>query len=143
MGLPAYYSETAPSGIVPLPVSWDPLSNPYAKTREQIQLKTERGVTYEYELFTQASPTFIFTVSASQLAEFETMYDTVVGNPFFFIPDMDEGSPLGNPLHVRIKDPAGFLPEPLGVFLNEGVAEQYFKYELKLIAEIVAAEIED
>ncbi len=140
MGLPAYYTETAPSGLVTLPVSWDPLSNPYATTRDQIKIQTGRGVTFEYELFTQDSPTFIFTIPASQLADFRAMYDAVVGSAFFFIPD--SGSP-GEPLHVRIKDPAGFSPEPVGVFFWEGIPEQFFRYELRLIAEIIAAEILD
>lgn len=141
MGLPAYYTEANPSGLVTLPVSWDPLSNPYATTRNQIKLQTGRGVTFEYELFTQRSPTFIFTVPASQLTDLKTMYDAVVGSPFYFIPDI--GVSPQDLMHVRIKDPAGFLPEPIGVFLQDGTAEQWFKYELKLIAEIVAAEIED
>lgn len=143
MGLPAYSSEENPSGTVTLPISWDPLSNPYATAREQIKLQTGRGVTFEYELFTQDSPTFIFTIPQSMLADFKAMYDAVVGSAFFFIPDVDNMTSPGGPMHVRIKDPIGFVIEPLGVFLLDGVAEQFFKYELKLIGEITAADVED
>jgi len=145
MGLSAYYTEEAsPATPVTLPVAWDPLSNPYAKDREQIKLQTGRGITFEYELWTRKSPTYIFTIPASQLAEFETMYDAVVGQAFFFIPDVDADiSPLGEALHVRIREPNDFSPEPVGVFLNEGVPEQFFRYELRLETEITAADIED
>lgn len=141
IGLPGYALEETPTTIVPLPVSWDPLSNPYLTTRNQIKLQTGRGVAFEYELFTQISPIFIFTMSASQLTTFKTMYDAVVGNPFYFMPDIDN-SPVDG-LHVRIKDPVGFVVEPIGVFLDSGLPEQFFRYELKLIGEITAASVED
>lgn len=137
MGLPAYYAETAPSGLVTLPVAWDPLSNPYPVTREQILLETGRGVTFEYELFKRATPIYIFTVPASLIADFRAMHDAVAGSAFFFIPDIDT-SPMQT-LHVR-KEPS-FLPEPIGVFFYEGVPEQWFRYELKLREEITAAEV--
>lgn len=139
MGLPAYYSDVAPSGLVMLPVSWDPLSNPYPATREQVLLETGRGITFEYELFTRDTPIYIFTIPASLLAEFRTMHDAVVGQAFHFIPDVD-ASPL-NDLHVR-KEP-NFHPESIGVYLYNGQAEQFFKYELKLRTEITAADIDD
>ena len=138
MGLPAYYAETAPSGLVTLPVSWDPISNPYAVTREEIELVTGRGITFEYELYTRRTPTFVFTVATSQLAEFRAMHDAVVGSAFFFIPDIDSMSP-GGTLHVRKEK--DFLPEPIGVFLLDGVAEQFFTYKLMLREEITAADI--
>jgi len=69
------------------------------------------------------------------------MYDDVVGSAFYFIPDIDV-SPL-DLLYVRIKDPTGFVIQPLGVFLYEGAPEQLFQYDLRLIAEIVAADIID
>jgi len=142
MGLPAYYTEdSSPVTPVLLPISWDPLSNPYEITRDQIKLETERGIIFEYEMSTRASPTFIFTIPESLLAEFRTMYNAVVGSAFFFIPDADV-SPSGV-MHVRIKDPTGFMVEPFGVFLVEGQAEQLFRYQLKLIEEITAAEIVD
>ncbi len=141
MGLPAYYADTAPSGLVMLPISWDPLSNPYDAAREQIKLQTGRGITFEYELFTQPAPYFIFTIPQSLLSQFRDMYDAVVGSAFHFIPDIDV-SPLDD-MHVRIKDPVGFITEPLGVFLYEGNAEQFFKWELRLIGEIAAADVDD
>ncbi len=139
IGLPGYYAETAPSGLTPLPVSWDPSSNPYSVTREQILLETGRGITFEYEWFTRRTPEFEFTVAASQLAEFHAMHDAVVGGAFYFIPDIN-ASPL-DLMHVR-KEPS-FLPEPIGVFLLNGQPEQFFKYTLKLREEITAADIED
>jgi hypothetical protein len=108
-------------------------------TREEIKITTNRGVTFEYELSTRRTPVFIFTVSATQLADFRTMHDAVVGDAFYFIPDID-ASPL-DLMHVR-KDPS-FLPEPLGVFVKDGVAEQWFKFTLNLAEEITAADIED
>jgi len=137
MGLPAYYLSSLPS--TSLPVSWDVISNPYAVTREQVLLETGRGITFEYEVFTRRTPTFIFTVSASQLAVFQTMHDAVVGSAFYFIPDVD-ASPQ-DLMHVR-KEPS-FLPEPIGVYLLNGQKEQFFKYELRLRAEITAASILD
>lgn len=139
MGLPAYYTDVDPSGLVMLPVSWDPTSNPYTETREQILQQTGRGVTYEYELFKRATPIYIFTVPASLLAEFKTMHDAVVGNAFFFIPDID-GSPADG---IRVRKEPSFEPEPIGVFFHEGQPEQWFKYELKLRQEIIAEEILD
>ncbi len=140
MGLPAYYPETSsPPDPIPLPVSWDPLSNPYPKTREQTLLETGRGVTFEYELFTRRTPEFEFTIPASLLVEFSAMHDAVVGSAFYFIPDIDV-SPL-DLMHVR-KEPS-FLPEPIGVFLFNGQPEQFFKYTLRLREEITAADIED
>lgn len=137
MGLPAYFSDTA--SMATLPVSWDPTSNPYAVTREQILQETGRGVTFEYELFKRRTPTFVFTVAASQLAEFRAMHDAVVGSAFHFIPDVD-GSPSDG-MNVR-KEP-NFEPEPIGVFFLNGVPEQFFTYRLILREEITAADIED
>jgi len=139
MGLPAYYAETAPSGLVMLPVSWDPLSNPYPVTREQVLLETGRGVTFEYELFSRGTPIYIFVVPASLLAEFRAMHDAVAGGGFYFVPDID-GYP-GNVLHVRKE--SNFLPEPIGVYYHEGTPEQWFRYELRLREEITAADVLD
>lgn len=139
MGLPAYYTEANPSGLVMLPVAWDPLSNPYAVTREQVLLETGRGVTFEYELFTRGTPTYIFTVPASLLTQFRSMHDAVAGNAFYFIPDIGV-SPTGA-LHVR-KEPS-FLPEPIGIYYHEGIPEQWFRYELKLREEITPADVLD
>lgn len=140
MGLPAYYTETNPSGLVILPISWDPLSNPIAVTREQILLETGRGITFEYELFTRDTPTFIFTIPAVLIPDFRAMYDDVVGSAFYFIQDIDV-SPLAA-FHVRIKDPS-FEPEPLGVYFYQGRSQQLFRYELKLRGEITAVDIDD
>ena len=138
MGLPAYYLvESPPDTPIELPVSYDPTSNPQFVTRDQVQLVTGRGVIFEYELSTRATPVYIFTVPASLLAAFKTMHDAVVGSAFFFVPDMD--APL--PIHVR-KEP-NFMPESIGVFFYEGIPEQWFRYELKLFEEITAADIED
>lgn len=140
MGLPAYYAaNVSPEDLIMLPVSWDPLSNPYEVFREQVLLETGRGVTYEYELFSRDTPIYIFTIPASLLAEFRAMHDAVVGQPFHFIPDIDQ-SPFDG-IHVR-KEPS-FHVDPIGVYLFEGTAEQWFRYELRLRTEITAASIED
>lgn len=141
MGLPAYYTEesSSPPDPTQLPISWDPLSNPYPAIRDQILLETGGGVTFEYELFRRDTPTFVFTVPKSLLPQFRAMHDAVVGSAFYFMPDVD-ASPL-DVLYVR-KEP-NFDLEPIGVYLFEGRAEQHFRYQLKLRTEISAASIED
>lgn len=141
MGLPAYYTEeSSPIDMVQLPISWDPLSNPYPKTREEIKLQTGPGVTFEYELSTRRTPTFIFTIPGSLLSQFEAMYDAVIGSAFYFIPDIGV-SPM-DLLHVRITNPS-FDHEPIGVLVYEGVAQQFFRWVIKMETEITALDIED
>ncbi len=148
MGYPGYYlADSSPTEIVTFPVAERPGSSlrgklgPFAKEHTDLSFETEEGVLWIYPQIRRRVFDLIFRVTEYELAIFETLHLAVDGQriAFYYMPDVDELSPLVSYLVRKEKD---FMPQQIDTptYISNVIVPMY-DYHLIMREESDAAQL--
>jgi hypothetical protein len=142
MGLPGY-SITNPTvlgdlTLFPVHFTWE--SDTKGVEEAILRNETQRGVLYEYELYSRngALSNLVFRFSATQYATFETFINATRAQEFWFVPDSDV---LGTKFNVR-RNPS-MVPKAISPARYSGTLEQRFEWALHLTVLVTDNVLED
>lgn len=135
-----YYTNASPPVLIAFPKARRYGGDELGIERGAIELETDRGKRWVYNLFERRVLQLDFRITLAQLAVFQTLDSVMVGNAtaFYFVPDVSAPS-VGN---VYVRKEKDFKPKEhqQGVLVS-GAAAKLFDYSLILTQEPTAAAV--
>lgn len=149
MGYPGYFlADSSPVEIVTFPRADHYASSstprgrlgPIAREHTDLDFETEEGVHWIYPQIRRRVWFLTFKVSEYELEIFETLHQAVDGQrvAFYFMPDVDDSSPMISFLVRKEKD---FLPRKVDTQWDGTNIVGWYEYTLELREESEAAQI--